>query len=117
MRRYLKMKTYNFYGWEQATVSAITNKYKGIHTPQDLYDLISVIQILWICMTDYLISGALILAHQDCVMAGHRRIKPWGNVLSQHFWFRTSLAARCMASCVPAETIIAITISTVISLT
>ena len=35
------MKTYNFYGWEQATVSAITNKYKGIHTPQDLYDRLS----------------------------------------------------------------------------
>lgn len=35
------MKTYNFYGWEQATVPAITNKYKGIHTPQDLYDRLS----------------------------------------------------------------------------
>lgn len=41
MRRYLKMKAYNFYGWEQATVPAITNKYKGIHTPQDLYDRLS----------------------------------------------------------------------------
>ena len=35
------MKTYNFYGWEQATVPAITNKYKGIHTPQVLYDRLS----------------------------------------------------------------------------
>ena len=31
-------KAYKFYGWEQATVPAITEKYPGIHTPQDLYD-------------------------------------------------------------------------------
>ena len=86
MRRYLKMKTYNFYGWEQATVPAITNKYKGIHTPQDLYDKLSDI---WCADT-----------------CAPRLRDGW-----------TSLAARCMASCVPAETIIAITMSTVIYLT
>ena len=32
------MKTYNFYGWEKATVPAITDEYPTIYTPQDLYD-------------------------------------------------------------------------------
>lgn len=32
------MNAYNFYGWEQATVPAITNEYPGIDTPQALYD-------------------------------------------------------------------------------
>jgi hypothetical protein len=32
------MNTYNFYGWEQATVPAITDEYPTIYTPQDLYD-------------------------------------------------------------------------------
>ncbi|MBR1853581.1 MAG: hypothetical protein IJ794_10665 [Lachnospiraceae bacterium] len=36
-------KAYKFYGWEQATVPAITEKYPGIHTPQDLYDALSEI--------------------------------------------------------------------------
>ncbi len=31
-------KTYKFYGWECATVPAVSGKYKGINTPQDLYD-------------------------------------------------------------------------------
>ncbi len=34
-------QTYNFYGWEQATVPAITQKYKGINTPIDLYNALS----------------------------------------------------------------------------
>ena len=32
---------YNFWGWEQATVPAITDKYKGIRTPVDLYNALS----------------------------------------------------------------------------
>ncbi len=32
------MKKYNFYGWEQADVSAVTNEYSSIHTPAELYD-------------------------------------------------------------------------------
>ena len=32
------MKTYRFYGWEQATVPAVTKEYSGIETPQQLYD-------------------------------------------------------------------------------
>ena len=34
-------KKYNFYGWEQADVPAITDTYKGINTPIDLYDALS----------------------------------------------------------------------------
>jgi hypothetical protein len=98
------MKTYNFYGWEQATVPAITNKYKGIHTPQDLYDRLSDIWCADTCASRL----------RDGWTPENKTL---GSVLSQHFWFRTSLAARCMASCVPAETIIAITMSTVIYLT
>ena len=32
---------YNFWGWEQANVPAITDKYKGIRTPVDLYNALS----------------------------------------------------------------------------
>lgn len=32
------MKAYRFYGWEHATVPALTTEYAGIRTPQDLYD-------------------------------------------------------------------------------
>ena len=34
---------YKFYGWEQATVPAISEDYPGIDTPQDLYDALSEI--------------------------------------------------------------------------
>ena len=34
---------YKFWGWEQANVPAVTNQYKGIHTPLDLYDALSKI--------------------------------------------------------------------------
>ena len=34
---------YKFWGWEQANVPEITNQYKGIHTPLDLYDAFSKI--------------------------------------------------------------------------
>ena len=34
---------YNFWGWEQADAPAITEQYKGIHTPIDLYDALSKI--------------------------------------------------------------------------
>lgn len=37
------MKEYNFYGWEQANVPAITDQYAGIKTPVDLYDALSEI--------------------------------------------------------------------------
>lgn len=36
-------KTYKFYGWEHADVPAITDQYKGIKTPGDLYDVLSEI--------------------------------------------------------------------------
>lgn len=36
-------KKYKFYGWEHADVSAITDQYKGIKTPRDLYDVLSEI--------------------------------------------------------------------------
>ena len=35
--------TYKFYGWECADVPAITDKYKNIKTPRDLYDALSAI--------------------------------------------------------------------------
>ncbi len=34
-------KQYNFYGWENATVPAVTDQYTNIQTPQDLYDALS----------------------------------------------------------------------------
>ncbi|MCD7726627.1 MAG: hypothetical protein LUI12_13925 [Clostridiales bacterium] len=34
---------YHFYGWEKAAVSAVTDLYAGIRTPQDLYDALSEI--------------------------------------------------------------------------
>ena len=35
------MGTWQFYGWEQATVPAHTEDYPGIRTPRDLYDRLS----------------------------------------------------------------------------
>ena len=35
--------SYSFYGWEQASVPAVSDKYKGIKTPLDLYDALSKI--------------------------------------------------------------------------
>lgn len=32
---------YKFYGWEQADVPAVTEEYRGIKTPLDLYDALS----------------------------------------------------------------------------
>lgn len=34
---------YKFWGWEQANVPAVTEQYRGIHTPIDLYDALSEI--------------------------------------------------------------------------
>ncbi len=34
---------YQFYGWEHADVPAITDQYKDINTPKDLYDALSEI--------------------------------------------------------------------------
>ncbi|MCC8046080.1 MAG: hypothetical protein LIP12_11360 [Clostridiales bacterium] len=34
-------KQYDFYGWKNAAVPALTDQYTGIHTPQDLYDALS----------------------------------------------------------------------------
>ncbi|MBQ9199342.1 MAG: hypothetical protein IJ141_04120 [Lachnospiraceae bacterium] len=36
-----KIKKYNFYGWENADVTAVNDIYKGINTPYDLYDALS----------------------------------------------------------------------------
>lgn len=38
-----KTKTYRFYGWEHAGALAVTDTYKGIKTPRDLYDALSQI--------------------------------------------------------------------------
>ena len=35
------MKEYNFYGWKQADVKALTDEYPGIRTPIDLYEALS----------------------------------------------------------------------------
>ena len=35
--------SYSFYGWEQASVPAVSDKYKWIKTPLDLYDALSKI--------------------------------------------------------------------------
>ncbi|SEQ00549.1 hypothetical protein SAMN02910369_01027 [Lachnospiraceae bacterium NE2001] len=40
---------YNFYGWEKATVPAITDKYKGITTPKDLYDALKNVWCEYTC--------------------------------------------------------------------
>lgn len=37
------MKQYGFYGWEHADVRSVTEDYKGIETPFDLYDALSEI--------------------------------------------------------------------------
>ena len=37
------MKEYGFYGWEQANVPAVTDCYRGIITPKDLYGALSEI--------------------------------------------------------------------------
>lgn len=37
------MKEYRFYGWEHADARAVTEEYKGIKTPLDLYDVLSEI--------------------------------------------------------------------------
>lgn len=34
---------YKFWGWEQANVPAMTDQYQGIHTPIDLYEILSEI--------------------------------------------------------------------------
>ena len=41
--------SYKFYGWEVATVPAITDEYAGIETPQDLYDALSNIWCKYTC--------------------------------------------------------------------
>lgn len=38
-----KTKTYRFYGWEHADALVVTDTYKGIKTPRDLYDALSQI--------------------------------------------------------------------------
>ena len=43
------MKPYEFYGWEQATVPAVREQYRGISTPQDLYDALRGIWCEYTC--------------------------------------------------------------------
>lgn len=43
------MKEYNFYGWEQSDVPALTDTYKGISTPRDLYDALSDVWCEYTC--------------------------------------------------------------------
>ena len=40
---------YSFYGWEEAIVPAIIDKYKGISSPQDLYDALTNIWCEYTC--------------------------------------------------------------------
>lgn len=41
--------SYKFYGWEQASVPAKTDKYTGVHTPKDLYDALSDLWCEYTC--------------------------------------------------------------------
>ncbi|MDO4864009.1 MAG: hypothetical protein Q4A05_07555 [Ruminococcus sp.] len=41
--------SYNFYGWETAVVPPINSEYKGIATPQALYDALSEIWCEYTC--------------------------------------------------------------------
>ena len=41
--------SYNFYGWEAATVPAITDEYKGITDPQKLYDALLKVWCEYTC--------------------------------------------------------------------
>ena len=43
------MKEYSFYGWEEADAPALTDTYKGISTPRDLYDALSDIWCEYTC--------------------------------------------------------------------
>ncbi len=40
---------YRFYGWENAVVPAVSNAYKGIETPQDLYDALRKVWCEYTC--------------------------------------------------------------------
>jgi hypothetical protein len=40
---------YNFYGWQKATAPAKTDEYKGIRTPQDLYDALTHVWCEYTC--------------------------------------------------------------------
>ena len=39
----MEKKDYKFWGWENANVSPVTDEYKGINNPRDLYDALSEI--------------------------------------------------------------------------
>ncbi len=41
--------TYQFYGWERADVPAVSLSYPDIHTPRDLYDVLSEIWCAQTC--------------------------------------------------------------------
>ena len=43
------MKPYHFYGWETALVPSINNDFKGIDTPQKLYDALTEIWCEYTC--------------------------------------------------------------------
>ena len=43
------MKTYAFYGWERATVPAVTDEYPGIRTTQELYDALLQVWCEYTC--------------------------------------------------------------------
>ncbi|MBP5261142.1 MAG: hypothetical protein J6Z43_03330 [Clostridiales bacterium] len=40
---------YKFYGWQVATVPAVSDEYSGITTPQELYDALSAIWCEYTC--------------------------------------------------------------------
>ena len=44
-----KSMDYNFYGWKNADVRALTNEYAGIETPRDLYNALSDIWCEYTC--------------------------------------------------------------------
>ena len=43
------MRHYDFFGWENADVPAVTDEYKKIRTPRDLYDALSDIWCEYTC--------------------------------------------------------------------
>ena len=86
---------YNFWGWEQANIPAVTDRYEGIHTPLDLYDALSQIWCAETCAPRM---------RQNWMPEN----KTLGSVPLRRFWRRIFSEDRCTVFCVREETIIVI---------
>ena len=87
----IQMK-YQFWGWQQAGVPAITDQYPGIQTPIDLYDALSDIWCADTCAPRM---------RQDWTPEN----KTLGQCSIQPFWLRIFSGERYMEFPVRAETI------------